>query len=457
MAVDIKDIIDISLSKEAFYNKYGRNKHLAAKTLGCKVNSYETDYMIERFEEKGYEIVGEEEVADVYLINTCTVTKLSDRKSRQFIRRAKHNNPDAIVAVVGCYVQVAPEEVAAIEEVDIIAGTADKYRVADMCEDFIKNKKEKKIVEVDNIMNHRIYDEVSISNVEGRTRAYIKIQEGCNNYCSYCIIPFARGPVRSRQIDDIVKEVKHISAKGYKEIVLTGIHVASYGKDIKAYGLVDVIEQVAAVEGIERVRLSSMEPTYVTADFIARMEKLDNFCPHFHLSLQSGSDTVLQRMNRKYTTADYIQAVENIRKVYPQAGITTDIIVGFPGETESEFNETLAFVEKIKFSELHVFRYSPREGTKAAEMQDQVDGNIKNARSNQLIELGKKEERRFRELYVGQEIDVLLEATSEGKVEGYTKNYMKVEIENGSHAQEGMIYRVQIIAYDGEVLKAQML
>lgn len=448
--------VDLTLSSDEFFSKYGRKKFLSTHTLGCKVNKYETEYMIEKFMEKGYELVDEDTVADVYIINTCTVTKLSDRKSRQFIRRAKHNNPDAVIAVVGCYVQVAAEEIRAIEEVDVIAGTADKYKVADMCEEFVKNKKETRIVEVDDIMKHRIYDEVSISTVEGRARAYIKIQEGCDNFCSYCIIPYARGPVRSRRIEDIVNEVQTISEKGYREIVLTGIHVAFYGKDLKDETLTDVIEKVAAIDGIERVRLSSMEPTYVTEDFLKRVSKLDNFCPHFHLSLQSGSDTVLKRMNRKYTTAEYEEAVNRIRNYYKYAGITTDIIVGFPGETDEEFEETCQFVHKIKFSELHVFRYSPREGTKAADMKEQIDGNTKNSRSAKLIEIGKSEEEKFREVYVGKTARVLVENFNGTKAEGYTENYIKIELENHESLEEGKIFEVLVIGYDGNNLNGKI-
>jgi len=417
---------------------------VAFYTLGCKVNLVETEAMTELFQKKGYEIVNFEEKAEMYIINTCTVTNMSDRKSRQIIRRAKKHNKNSIVAVVGCYAQIAPEEVAKIEDVDLIIGTSDRNKIVELCE---KIKKEHiKINAVKDIMKIEEFEEMMIEEIKGKTRAFIKIQEGCNQYCSYCIIPYTRGHIRSRKIEDILNEVKRLVEHGFKEIVLTGIHIASYGKDIGDIRLVDVIEKIHEVNGIERIRLSSIEPTYVTEDFMKRVSKLPKMCDHFHLSLQSGSDTVLKRMNRKYTTDEFEKNAEIIRKYMPNVGLTTDIIVGFPGETEEEFIETYKFIEKIEFSRIHVFKYSPRTGTPAAGYEKQIDGNIKTDRSKRLIALGDKLTKRNNEKYIGKKLKVLFEDEANINnecIEGHTTNYMKV-LSKGDKKLEGEILPVII-------------
>jgi len=338
---------------------------VAFYTLGCKVNQYETEAMEEIFEKNDYVIVNSDEIADIYVINTCTVTNLSDRKSRQFISRAKKLNKDAIIAVVGCYSQVSPDEVEKIEGVDVIIGTTERNRILELCE---KAKVENQRINiVRNIKSQKEFEPINIDDIKSKTRAYIKIQDGCSQFCSYCIIPYARGPIRSRSLDEIVEETQKLANAGFKEVVLTGIHVASYGKDTDKTPLVKVLEEVGKVKGIDRIRLSSLEPTLIDENFMKSILKIGKVCDHFHLSLQSGSDTVLKRMNRKYTTSEYRNIVSIIRKYMPNAGITTDIIVGFPGETEDEFNETLDFVKEIGFSRIHVFKYSPRKGTPAKE------------------------------------------------------------------------------------------
>ncbi|HHY91013.1 MAG TPA: tRNA (N(6)-L-threonylcarbamoyladenosine(37)-C(2))-methylthiotransferase MtaB, partial [Clostridiales bacterium] len=315
---------------------------VAFYTLGCKVNQYETEAMKELFEKAGYTIVEAEGKADVYVINTCTVTNLGDRKSRQFIRRAKRNNPESIIAVVGCYAQIAPEEVLSIEGVNLILGTKDRNRIVEYVEQAKKSRG--KINVVEDIMKADEFEEMPIEKMQGKTRAYLKIQEGCNQYCSYCIIPYARGPIRSRKLEDIVHEVRRLEQHGFKEIVLTGIHIASYGKDLGKNTLLDVIRSVHNAEGIQRIRLSSIEPTIMTEAFVEELSKLEKVCPHFHLSLQSGCDETLKRMNRKYTTDEYRRVVHRLRKIWPDVSITTDIMVGFPGETEEEFEKTMDFV-----------------------------------------------------------------------------------------------------------------
>lgn len=401
---------------------------VAFYTLGCKVNQYETEAMEELFERKGYEIVGEDEIADIYVINTCTVTNLSERKSRQFISRAKKKNRDALIAVVGCYPQVAPEEVAKIEGVDVIVGTTDRNKIVELCEKAIANKE--KINVVRNIRTQKEFESINIKEIKSKTRAYIKIQDGCNQFCSYCIIPYARGPIRSRDLDDIIKEANNLADAGFKEIVLTGIHIASYGKDKRDISLIDVLEEVGKIDKIQRIRLSSIEPTLINREFMERVVKIGKVCDHFHLSLQSGSPTVLKRMNRKYTPQQYKEIVNIIRDFMPNAGITTDIIVGFPGETEEEFNETYNFVREIGFSRIHVFKYSPRRGTPAAKFENQVDGNVKNIRSDKLISLGEELMKEFHLKFIGSTLSVLFEEKSKKDkdyMEGYTTNYIRVK------------------------------
>lgn len=411
-------------------------------TLGCKVNQYESEAVEEIFKARGFE--RKENNADVYVINTCTVTNMSDRKSRQMISRARKDNPDAIIAVMGCYSQVKPEDVAKIEGVDIILGSRNKEEVVDLCEDMLQNKEA--IDQVISVSEEKSFEDLEISNQTEMTRAYMKIQDGCNMYCSYCLIPYARGNVVSRPMDSIVKEAERLAENGFKEIVLTGIHVASYGKDFKdGTSLIDAIENVAKVEGIERIRLSSMEPRHISKEFLERMKATGKACDHFHLSLQSGSDDVLKAMNRKYDTKIFKEKTDLIREVFPNAGLTTDIIVGFPGETEANHQETMAFVKEIKFAKTHLFKYSKRDGTRAATMKGQVDGNVKKERLKDLEAIEKTNREKFLENQVGKTLSVLFEEKSDmaGFKSGYSTNYLRVNVENPS-LPTNEIYDVKI-------------
>ena len=432
-------------------------KKVAFYTLGCKVNQYETEAMEENFEKKSYKIVNDDEVADIYVINTCTVTNLSDRKSRQFIRRAKKTNEDSIIAVVGCYSQVSPDEVFEIEGVDVVIGTTDRERIVELCEQ--AKEKSQKINIVKDIKTQKEFETINIDDIKSKTRAYIKIQDGCNQYCSYCIIPYARGPIRSRDLEDIISETKKLVKVGFKEVVLTGIHVASYGKEKSKINLTTVLEDVSNIDGIERVRLSSIEPTLIDDEFMERILATGKVCDHFHLSLQSGSDTVLKRMNRKYTTSQYKEIVSLIKKYMPNAGITTDIIVGFPGETDLEFEETYNFVKEIGFSRIHVFKYSPRKGTPAADSKEQIDGNIKNIRSEKLIKLGDELMSKFYSKFLDSNLSVLFEEESNKEnefIEGYTTNYIRVKAKN-KPSIIGNIANVKINSIDGDILIGEII
>ena len=397
-------------------------------TLGCKVNQYESEAVEELFIQKGHKKAKEN--ADIYVINTCTVTNMSDRKSRQMISKARKDNPQAIIAVMGCYSQVKPEEVAKIKGVDIVLGSRNKENVVELCEEILENKGA-----LDKIIapsESKTFEELQISNQSEMTRAYIKIQDGCNMYCSYCLIPYARGNIVSREIPDIVSESQRLADNGFKEIVLTGIHVASYGKDFNEdISLIDVIEAVASVNGIERIRLSSMEPRHITREFLERMKATGKACDHFHLSLQSGSDKILKAMNRKYDKDIYRQKVNLIRDVFPNAGITTDIIVGFPGESEENHKETMDFVNDIKFSKTHLFKFSPREGTRAAKMSEQVDGNTKKVRLHELAKIEEINRNKFLEKQIGKTLSVLFETGSDikGYKSGYSTNYLRVSVD----------------------------
>ena len=425
-------------------------KKVAFHTLGCKVNQYETGAMEKLFENRDYSIVSETEVADIYDINTCTVTNLSDRKSRQFIRRVKKTNEEAVIAVVGCYSQVSPEEIEEIPFVDVIMGTTERNRIVDLCE--MAKQENKKFNIVKDIRANKEFEKLEIDNVNSKTRAYIKIQDGCNQYCSYCIIPYARGPIRSRGLEDIIEEAEALSQAGFKELVLTGIHVASYGKDLQNLSLINVIEKISEIDGIKRIRLSSVEPNLIDEKFMERIVKTKKVCDHFHLSLQSGSNTVLKRMNRKYTAEEFEEKAHLIRKFMPYAGLTTDIIVGFPGETEEEFSETLEFVKKIGFSKIHVFKYSPRKGTPAADSKDQINGIIKNERSKTLIRLGEELIEKFNSEFKGKSLDVLFEENLEENIyEGYTTNYIRAEVYSDCDII-GDIKKINIIETDAEIL-----
>ena len=431
---------------------------VAFATLGCKTNQYETDALMDLFYNHRFEIVDFEEFANVYIINTCTVTNVGDKKSRQMIRRAKKNNPDAIVVVIGCYAQISPDEVSAIEDVDIVIGTDARGGIIKYIEDYQNGLTDKPYVIVKDIMKIKQFEELTVKHIKEHTRAFIKIQEGCNQFCSYCIIPYARGQVRSRSLDNIVSEISELVKQGYKEFVLTGIHIGSYGLDLESIGLIDLMEAIHRIEGLERIRLGSIEPRLITASFVERLSKLDKVCDHFHLSMQSGSDSVLKRMNRKYTSDEYDKAVQALRQVYKNPSITTDIIVGFPGETDAEFDETYKFVEHIHFSEIHVFKFSKREGTPAAKMKDQVSGDVKKLRSEKLIQLGNQMTLDYLETYKGEILNVLFEEFKDGNWVGHTTNYIKVLVKGDAHQNLiKQIYNCEITGLDGHELIGKII
>ncbi len=393
-------------------------------TLGCKVNQYETNAMAQKFLEKNYEVVEHIEIADIYIINTCTVTNMSDRKSRQMLRRVKELNPNGIVVACGCYAQIAKEELEKIEEVDLILGNNEKKNIVEYVEKF--EKQGKKEVTLEDVMYQKEFVEFGSVIYTEKTRAVIKVQDGCDRFCSYCIIPYARGRIRSRKPEKIISEIRKIEEEGIKEVVITGIHMASYGKDFKDkdYKLIDLLEEINQIDGIKRIRLGSLEPLLITEEFIARLKKLEKICHHFHLSLQSGCNETLKRMNRRYTTEEFRHIVKLLRENYQDVNLTTDIIVGFPGETEEEFSITYEFLKEIKFYKMHVFKYSQRKGTKAAVMKDQISGDKKEERSQKIIELSNKNEKEYNQNYVGKEVEVLWEEEKDGFYKGHTKNYM---------------------------------
>ena len=404
-------------------------KKAALHNLGCKVNAYETEAMQHLLEEAGYEIVPFTQKADVYVINTCSVTNMADRKSRQMLHKAKKNNPDSIVVAAGCYVQTSEKEVLNDLSVDIVIGNDRKHDLVRLLEEYSLDSVNDTVDDIND--GKHDFEELFIDQTKEHTRAFIKVQDGCNQFCSYCIIPYARGRVRSRRFENVIAEVERLAANGFKEVVLTGIHLSSYGVDFEeATGLLELIQAVNAVKGIERIRLGSLEPKIVTEHFASELSKLDKICPHFHLSLQSGCDATLKRMNRKYTTKEYERGCELLRKYFVHPAITTDVIVGFPGETEKEFEQTKAYLEHIHFYEMHIFKYSKRKGTRAAVMPDQIDEQIKAARSENLIALGHDMSKEFRKFYIGKNEEVLFEEKAViGDKEyfvGYTKEYVKV-------------------------------
>ena len=379
----------------------------ALHNLGCKVNAYETEAMQQILEEAGYEIVPFSEYADVYVINTCSVTNMADRKSRQMLHRAKKQNPDAIVVGAGCYVQTKEAQALVDESIDIVIGNNKKHELVPLLREY--EASHRKMACVADI-NHekQAYEELSLSRTAEHTRAFIKVQDGCNQFCTYCIIPFARGRVRSRELPDVLQEIRTLAKSGYREVVLTGIHLSSYGVD-NGESLLHLIEAVHELEGIERIRLGSLEPRIVTDAFAKRLSELPKICPHFHLSLQSGCDTVLSRMNRRYDTAEYEVGCALLRRYFEHPAITTDVIVGFPGETDEEFETTERYLERIHFYEMHIFQYSRREGTKAAAMPDQVPEAVKKERSEKLLALGHRMSEEFRRYYLGRQVTALLE------------------------------------------------
>ena len=401
-------------------------------TLGCKVNQYETNAMSQKLEQTGYKIVELEDIPDIVIVNTCTVTNMSDRKSRQMIRRIKEINKDAIVVAIGCYAQVAKDELEKIDEIDLVLGNNEKKDIVKFVEEFQKNKK----VEVEDVMNKKEFVEFGEITYTQKTRAVIKVQDGCDRFCSYCIIPYARGRVRSRKPENIISEIKEIAKNGIQEIVITGIHIASYGKDFNNnYTLINLLEDLNKIEGIKRIRLGSIEPLWINKETIERLKKLEKVCHHFHLSLQSGCDETLKRMNRRYTTEDFRKIVNLLRDTYEDVILTTDIIVGFPEESEEEFEETFNFLKEIKFYKMHIFKYSPRRGTKAANMKGQIPGNIKEERSKKLIELSNKNQKEYNEKYTGKELEVLFEEEKNGVYKGHTKNYILVEAKSNENLE----------------------
>lgn len=428
-------------------------KKVAFYTLGCKVNQYETEAMLEMFKKEGYVQVDSEEFADVYVINTCTVTHMSDRKSRQYIRRMKKKNPQSIIAVVGCYSQVSPEEILDIEEVNLVMGTNERRTIV---EEIKKIDANKKVSTVDDIMKVRAFEEIEISQANGKTRAFMKIQDGCDRFCSYCIIPYARGgKVRSRSLESILDEVNKLVSNGYKEVVLTGIHVASYGKDLRdeQINLLNVIKEIDKVEGVKRIRLSSVEPVLFTDEFVSEVSKMEKVCPHYHLSLQSGCDETLKRMNRRYTTEEYKTIVDRLRENIPNVAITTDVIVGFPGESNDEFNKTYEFLKDIELSQMHIFKYSPRKGTPAATMENQIDPQMKQFRSDKLLNLNKENFNKFASKFIGEELEVLFEANVvDNMYEGLTTNYIRVVVPSEKDIQ-GEILKVKITNVKNEYVE----
>lgn len=409
----------------------------ALHNLGCKVNQYETDAMENMLREAGFEIVPFTEKADVYVINTCSVTNMADRKSRQMIHRVHKLNPQAAVVAAGCYVQTSEEQAKADEAIDIIIGNNQKTKLVEMLDkyfdehledlnDLPSNDKVESLIDIRNTENP--YEKLIVKHTSEHTRAFIKVQDGCNQFCTYCIIPYARGPVRSRKMEDIHDEIVALSRTDIKEVVITGIHISSYGKDLENKPtLIDLLEYIHQIPGIERIRLGSLEPLIVTEDFVCRLKKLSKVCNHFHLSLQSGCDETLKRMNRRYTTDEFRKIVSLLKNHIPEVALTTDVIVGFPGETNEEFETTYEFLKEINFSKMHVFKYSPRKGTKAAGFPNQVDGKIKDERSSRLIELSMKNEEAFASQYLGKEIEVLFENEHDGHTTNYIEVYSKEE------------------------------
>ena len=423
-------------------------KKAALHNLGCKVNAYETEAMQQLLEEAGYEIVPFSEKADVYVVNTCSVTNMADRKSRQMLHKAKKLNPDSIVVGAGCYVQTKEQEAIYDLAIDIIIGNNKKHELVSLINEYMAKREnthsdlftENAVIDIND--NKQEFEELFLSKTAEHTRAFIKVQDGCNQFCSYCIIPYARGRVRSRSIENVLAEVNRLAQNGFKEIVLTGIHLSSYGADCDD-NLLHLIREVHKVDGIERIRLGSFEPRLITEEFASELSKLKKVCPHFHLSLQSGCDETLKRMNRKYTTEEYAESCKLLRKYFDHPAITTDVIVGFPGETEEEFEKTKEYLEKIHFYEMHIFKYSKRQGTRAAVMDNQVPDEIKTKRSSILIELGNRMSKEYRDYYIGMDKEVLFEEKTKlsGKdyFVGYTKEYVKVAIETQENVENRLI------------------
>ncbi len=438
-------------------------KRAAYHNLGCKVNSYELEAVIDLLKKDNYKIVGFDEFADVYIVNTCSVTNIADRKSRQMINRARKRNPEAVVVAMGCFVQSISDEERNKINADIVIGNNRKQNIIEDINQYFLDKAsandERKLIDLENINDgKKDYENLILDSVPSHTRAFIKIQDGCNEFCSYCIIPYARGRVRSRNFDDVINEISLLASKGCKEFVLTGIHVSSYCDETSGGNLylIDLIESINTIHGVERIRLSSLEPRIITRDFLERLSKVDKICPHFHLSLQSGSDSVLKRMNRKYTTEEYYDRCVLLREYFSEPAITTDVIVGFPGETEEEFEETYDFLSKVHFFEMHVFKYSRRKGTRADRMEGQVDEKIKTIRSNKLIELDNKMSNEYRRGFIGKKIKALMEEEvtidNTKYFQGYTREYVRVLVQSEDDLSNTFIKGVGSKVYNNYLL-----
>lgn len=431
-------------------------KTVSFATLGCKVNQYETQAMSNLFREAGYEVREFDTKCDIYIINTCTVTGMGERKSRQMIRRAVKRNPEALVAVVGCYSQISPEKAKSIEGVGLVLGTSERSRIVEYCEDALGNKDAK--VMVKDSMKERNYEEIKVSSYDSKTRAFVKIEDGCTEFCTYCIIPYARGPVRSRTLENIKQEIEKLAENGFREVVLTGIHLSSYGKDLGDVSLLDAVRVASDVDGIERVRLGSIEPRILTEDFVREISLIPKVCNHFHIALQSGCDNTLRSMNRKYSISQYAESVRLIRKYFDNPAIATDVMVGFPGETQEDFESSLSFVEKTDYADAHVFSYSNRKGTKADKMPCQIPSEVKDKRSALMIECVEKSRKKYLSNLVGNSCEVLFEQEiSNGIYEGHMTNYAKVHLVSDRDIC-GQILSVKIVSLssDGEALMAQV-
>ena len=425
-------------------------KEVAFCTLGCKVNQYETNAMEQKFIQAGYQIKNFNEKADIYIINTCTVTNMSDKKSRQMIRKAKQLNKYAVVVAVGCYVQTAKEELESIKELDLILGNNENKDIVQYVE---KHQNGIKQIKYNDVLHQNEYDEYGFVTHIKQTRAIVKVQDGCDRFCSYCTIPYARGKVRSRKLENIIEEVTKLAQNGIKEVVITGIHIASYGKDFNEnIGLIDALEKINEIEGIQRIRLGSLEPMLINEDFLNRLSKLDKICHHFHLSLQSGCDETLKRMNRRYTTDEFRNVVKLLRNTYDEVILTTDIIVGFPGETEEEFEKTYEFLKEIKFYKMHVFKYSKRSGTKAATMPNQIKPEIQEKRSKRLIELSDTNQKEYNKEYIGKTLEVLFEEQNGEYIKGHTQNYIVVNVKGNISSFHNEIINVKIVEMLGDEL-----
>ena len=450
-------------------------------TLGCKVNTYETEAMEQQFLTYGYDL--SQDIADIYVINTCSVTNIAERKSRQMIRRAKEINPKAVIVVCGCYAQTSKEEIEKMPEVDIVIGINEKTNIVKITEEYLKNNniendvnnekdnKKSGIVKVSDVMHQNEYLDFGITTYTELNRAVVKVQDGCDRFCSYCIIPYARGNVRSRNPESILREITKIAQSGIKEVVITGIHLASFGKDFKVedeikyreefgysenykpfnpkddlhtggFRLIELLEQINKVKGIERIRLGSLEPKLITEEFVSRLSKLNKICDHFHLSLQSGCDKTLKDMNRRYTTEEFENSANLLRKVYHNISLTTDVIVGFPGETDEDFEKTYEFLKKIKFYKMHIFKYSPKKGTVAKNMKNQIDGKVKEERSSKLIELSDKNQNEYNEEYIGEEVKVLFEEYKNGYFKGHTSNYIMVNVKEDKINEDKIVNNI---------------